>query len=606
MTFANPSYLFILVFIPVIIILFAINRKTGKQRLLKLGKPEFVKQMMPAVSESRMWVKFSLLLAALTMLVFAIARPQIGMHITSKTTSGIEVVVALDVSNSMLANDVQPTRMEKAKAVVSSLCNRLTEDKIALVVFAGNAFLQMPMSADNVSVGMFLEDINTGMIPTQGTSIAQALSVSSKSFSRQKDVKRAVVVITDGEDHEGGVESVLSDLQKQGVKVFVMGIGSTEGSRIFVDGQNMLDADGNEVVTRLNESMCQNIAKMANGTYIHIDDSNSAQDQLVSDLNSLQKSRLDNDAYDDYYELYPWFTLLALIFIILEVIILPQRSHYFDSWNIFSNMAKVYKDKGTGLKTSGSSEHLVKSNRWSGISTVILAFSLLALTSCVNSSTKVMTHKGNQAYDKHQDSLAIINYNIALALDTTNSKALFNLGNTYLRGQNTNEALARYEQSAKQTNTPILKARAYHNIGLLHQLSQKYDEAIASYKESLRADPTNDNTRYNLALCQYLKDKNPQQNQQNQPDQQNKNQDQQNKEQDKNNQNQQNKNQQDKQDNNNKSDQQQSQSSNKNQDISKENAEQILRAAQMKERETQDKLNRKRLPMTRRQLEKNW
>ena len=166
--------------------------------------------------------------------------------------------------------------------------------------------------------------------------------------------------------------------------------------------------------------------------------------------------------------------------------------------------------------------------------------------------------------------------------------------------------MARYEQSAKQTNTPILKARAYHNIGLLHQLSQKYDEAIASYKESLRADPTNDNTRYNLALCQYLKDKNPQQNQQNQPDQQNKNQDQQNKEQDKNNQDQQNKNQQDKQDNNNKSDQQQSQSSNKNQDISKENAEQILRAAQMKERETQDKLNRKRLPMTRRQLEKNW
>lgn len=598
--FANPEYLYILIFVPILIVFFIYNRKVGKKQLLKLGKLQFVKQMMPEVSESRVWVKFILLVAALTMLVLAVARPQLGMRMRSERSYGIEVVVALDVSNSMLANDVSPTRMEKAKQIVTSLCNRLVDDKIALVVFAGNAFLQMPMSADNVSVGMFLDNINSGMIPMQGTSIAEALSVSSKSFSQQKDVKRAVVVITDGEDHEGGVDEVLDELKANGIKVFVMGVGSTEGSKLLINGEYMLDSEGNEVVTRLNESMCKEIATKANGTYIHIDDSNAAQDKLVDDLNTLQKTQLESDMYGDYYELFPWIALIALILLAVEIIIQPQRSHYFDSWNLFGNRSS--KSKLQGRKQFGNGAKM----------SILVLCILFSFASCMHSPTKVMTQKGNNAFDKHQDSLALINYNLATALDSTNSKASFNLGNTYLRLEKPAEATTSFERTSKIAESPIIKARSYHNIGLILQLSQKYDEAIKAYKESLRADPQNDNTRYNLALCQYLKDKIQPQSQQNQQD--NKNQDkdkqEQNKDQQKQNKDNQNKDKdnqdKDKQKQQDKQDNQKQNSGSKNQDISKENAEQMLRAAQFKERETQDKLHKNQIPITRRQLEKNW
>ncbi|MBO4486770.1 MAG: VWA domain-containing protein, partial [Bacteroidaceae bacterium] len=332
MQFANPEYLYLLIVLPLLVVLFWLNRRAGHKRLLRLGKAEYVRRLIAEVSETRVWVKFSLLMAALAMIVLMLARPRMGMRLKTDTLSGIEVVVAMDISNSMLANDVEPSRLEKAKQVVGSLCSRLRNDKIALVIFAGNAFLQMPMSADNVSVRMFLDAISTTMIPAQGTSIAEALRISNGSFSAQKDVKRAVVVITDGEDHEGGVEDALSDLRKKGVSVYVLGIGSSKGSSIRMGNDYLRDAEGNVVVTRLNEDMCRQIAKAADGTYIHIDNSNSAQDQLVDELNQLQRSNLSSNAYEEYNDLFPWLAVVTLVLLVLEVVIQSRRSHYFEGW----------------------------------------------------------------------------------------------------------------------------------------------------------------------------------------------------------------------------------------------------------------------------------
>lgn len=571
--FENPQYLYFLLLIPVLIGLFWLNRRVGRRRLLRLGKPQYVKRLMADVSPKRVWAKFCLLLGALAFLVLALARPQMGMRLKTEQMDGIEVVVAMDVSNSMMATDVSPTRLEKAKQVVLSLCNRLKNDKIALVVFAGDAFLQMPMSADNVSVSMFLDDINTGMIPTQGTSIAEALNVSLGSFSTQKDVKRAVVVITDGEDHEGGVDEALAALKKKGAQVYVMGIGSTKGSPIRIGRDYLRDENGEIVITRLNEQMCRNIAKSANGAYIHIDNTNSAQDELVDDLNRLQRTNLQSDAYEEYNDLFPWMAVVALILLILEVVVQPRRTHYFDSWHLFT--ARPH-----GGKTA----------------VLLIGVMMIVGAGCqsptrTNTPVKVQTNKGNIAFHKNADSLSVIHYKKALALDSVNYKAHYNLGNSYLTQGKAEEAVKEYEKSLQCNPTNIIKAAAYHNIGVINQSAQRYDEAIEAYKHSLRAFPRDDRTRYNLALCQRLRKKSPNQNQQQQQQQQNKN-------------NQQDKQQQQQSPQQQQSQQQQQQS--QREDMSKQNAEQMLRAVQMKERDTQQKLKRKQVPVTRRRLEKNW
>lgn len=325
--FESPEYLYLLIAVPCFVLLFWVNRLVARKRMLKMGRPQYIKAMASEVSDVRVWVKFGLLMGALSLIILMLARPQMGMRMKTDTASGIEVVVAMDVSNSMNAQDVEPTRLEKAKYVLSSLFKRLTNDRVALVAFAGNAFLQMPLSADNVSVDMFMDQMTTNMIPTQGTSIAEALSVCQKSFSEQEHVSRAIVLITDGEDHEGGIEEILAELKDQGVKVYVLGIGSPQGSPIVVGNEYLRDIDGNVVVTKLNEEMCKSIAAEADGTYIHIDNSNSAQEQLVSELKQLQKAKLDTAVYEEYNELFPWLAILAILLLIAEVVLLSKRSH---------------------------------------------------------------------------------------------------------------------------------------------------------------------------------------------------------------------------------------------------------------------------------------
>ena len=565
--FANPEYLYLLITVPLLVLLFWLNRKAARRRLLRLGKPEYVKRLMAEVSETRVWVKFSLLMAALTLIILILARPQMGMRMKTDVLTGIEVVVAMDVSNSMMAADVEPTRLAKAKQVVGSLCSRLRNDKVALVVFAGNAFLQMPMSADNVSVRMFLDAINTDMIPTQGTSIAEALRVCSKCFSAQKDVKRAVVLITDGEDHEGGVEEALGEVKEKGAGVYVLGIGSTKGSPIKVGNDYLRDMEGNVVVSRLNEDMCKQLAAKADGSYIHIDNGNSAQDQLVDELNRLQRSELSVNAYEEHYDLFPWLAIGVLLLLVLEVILQPRKSHYFDSWNIFS----------------------VKQGTKATVAAVVFAF--MSISVVAQSPTKVQTHKGNVSFGRRLDSLAVIHYQKAIAMDSTNFKAHYNLGNTYLRQGKAQDALREYEKSAQCSPSRLVTSGIYHNIGVINQAVKDYDKAIEAYKKSLRAYPLDDRTRYNLALCQHQRKKNPNPQPKPQQDKDNKQgQDKDKQQPPKDNQQQQNQ-----------KNQQQPE-----QKMSKENAEQMLRAVQMRERDTQEKLKHKMQQVGRRHLEKNW
>lgn len=564
--FESPIYLYLLTLIPLLFLLFALNLRKRRNLLGKLGNWKSVCSLLSNVSEKRVWFKFILLVSALFFLILSLARPQIGTRQKTDTVKGIEVVVTLDVSNSMMAQDVKPTRLDKAKQIVSSVCNRLRNDKMALVVFAGNAFLQVPISADNVSITMFLDAVNTGMIPTQGTSINEALSVGNRSFSAQKGVKKALVMITDGEDHEGGIDDAIKELKKNDIKVFVMGIGEPKGAPVIVGGNYLRSMDGQIVISRLNEQMCKDVANRTDGTYIHVDNTNSAQEQLVNELKKLQASEMETTTYSEYNELFPWLAAISLVLLMMEVVVQYRKSRYSEKWERFWE--------------HGNASKLV----------VFFVMCVTYMPTPAQTVTKIHTHKGNVSFNRKHDSLAIINYKKAIAADQANFKAHYNLGNTYLRQGKGQDAMKEYEKSASYTSSKLMKKAINHNMGCIYYFTKQYDKAVEAFKESLRADPKDNRVRYNLAMAQFMLKKNPGKSSPQPDPQQNK---------------------QDKQKNN-QDNQNQGKTDAPNQkkptdgSMSKQNAEQMLRAVQMKERKTQEKLKHKQKPNSRKYLEKNW
>ncbi len=339
--FANPEYLYFLVAVPILILFFLYGLYSRKKKLYLVGDIALLKNLMPNVSIKRQILKFVLVLLALISLIIMMARPQMGMNVDSKERHGIEMVVALDVSNSMMATDVSPHRIDKAKMLVSNIADKMVDDKIALVVFAGQAFIQLPITSDFVSAKMFLDAISPNMVPAQGTNIGEAIHLSMNSFTAQKNVQRAIVIITDGEDQAEDAEAVAAEAAKKGIHIYVLGIGSPKGATIPVaSGGSLRDKEGNIVITKLNEDMCNKIATAGRGAYIHVDNSNIAQDRLSYELNKLEKSSLGSMVYSDYAEQFQIFALLSLVLLLLDIFIVDRKMDYFKHFNFFKNYAK--------------------------------------------------------------------------------------------------------------------------------------------------------------------------------------------------------------------------------------------------------------------------
>ena len=276
--FDDIIFLWLLLLIPFLVLIRLIYWHKQKKRLQRLGDVSLLKILMPDMSRFRPTIKFILLIFALGILILMLARPQMGTRISQEKKVGIETIICMDISNSMKAEDVVPNRLEKSKLLVENLVDHFTNDKVGLVVFAGEAFVQLPITSDYVSAKMFLQDINPSLIATQGTDIAGAINLASHSFSQQQGVGRAIIVITDGEDHEGGALEAAKVASKNDINVFILGIGSTKGASIPIgNGEYMKDATGHTVLSSLNENMCKEIAKAGNGTYIHVDNTSDAQ-----------------------------------------------------------------------------------------------------------------------------------------------------------------------------------------------------------------------------------------------------------------------------------------------------------------------------------------
>ena len=334
--FAEPTYLWLLWLIPMLVGLRWLYGMRQRKRLKRFGDMQLVRQLTPDASLIRPHVKFALLMAALSMLIVCLARPQMGTRISNEKREGIETIIALDISNSMLAEDVAPSRLEKSKMMVENLVDHFRNDKIGLIVFAGESFVQLPITTDYVSAKMFLHDITPGLIESQGTDIGGALRLATHSFTQDSRSGKAIILITDGEDHEGGAEDMAREAEKNGVRVFILGIGSTSGAPIPMgDGSYLKDEQGQTVMTKLNEQMCKNVAKAGKGTYIHVDNSTLAENTLDKELSAMQKGEINSVVYSDYDEQFQAVAIIALLLLVIETLILERKNHITGRWNIF-------------------------------------------------------------------------------------------------------------------------------------------------------------------------------------------------------------------------------------------------------------------------------
>ena len=326
--FANIEVLWLGVTIPVFIAAYLWYTGRKRKQLEEFGDPELMEALMPNASRVRPAVKFSILMVALALLIFAAARPQYGQSEHTEKRQGIEAIVALDISNSMLAEDVAPNRLDRAKQMLSKLMDNMVNDKVGLVVFAGEAFVQLPITCDYVSAKMFLNSIKPELIKTQGTAIGSALSTSIRCFGEQSETSRAIILITDGENHEDDAVAVAQKAKEMGIQVLVVGIGKPEGSPIPLPGTNnfIKDRQGNVVVSKLNEEMCREIAQAGGGIYVRCDNSNTATKAIQKELNKLATQEIETQVFTDYNEQFQSFALLALLLLVIDFFIFNRKN----------------------------------------------------------------------------------------------------------------------------------------------------------------------------------------------------------------------------------------------------------------------------------------
>lgn len=324
--FAQAQYLILLLLVPLFFVAYAVMRHFRKRRLSRLGDPVLVKELMPSVSSSKGWVRVTLFAVAFFFFVIGLSRPQIGAKLKERNIKGVEIMIALDVSNSMMAEDYSPNRLERAKLAISSLVDKLRDDRIGLVVFAGTSFVQLPVTTDYASAKMFLNSINTESVPIQGTALGEALTTCIRSFSNQSERSRAIIVITDGENHEDDPVAVARQAAEMGIKVFTIGVGSPEGKPIPYHGELLKDKDGNIVVSKLDEKILREIASAGKGAYVRAGMSEFGLNPIVDDIKRMDEEMFSSVVFEEFDEQYMYFFAIALALLAVEMLIGERKA----------------------------------------------------------------------------------------------------------------------------------------------------------------------------------------------------------------------------------------------------------------------------------------
>lgn len=482
--FQYIEYLFALAAIPVLVGLYFLALNWKKKTIKKIGDERLVKEMIKNYSPQRFAIKFLLIITAFASAVFALANLRTPMGSEKVSRNGIDVMIALDVSNSMLAQDVKPTRLDRAKQAIGKLIDKLGNDRVGLVVFAGKAYLQMPLTGDHSAAKMFLNAATPGIVPTQGTVISEALKMCGASFNTKEKKYKAVIVISDGEDHDAEAEKIASQMASEGVIINTVGIGSPEGATIIdaATNETKKDNEGNAVITKLNEAELMGIAQKGNGLYQLYTNTDNVVSKLAAQLNSMDERTVTEDSLVNYKNFFQYFLLLTLLLLVIEMLL--------------SERLTAAKNKKELSKIAGLVLIIVFQLPYTGFA----------------QSDKVILKKGNEAYQKNEFEKAAEQYRKVTAKTPDNATAQYNLGNALYKNSKTEEAVTAYESAVKNLTVKEDKAKAFYNKGVVLQNNKKLPECIDAYKNALKLNPQDDDARQNLQKAlQQLKQQQQQQ-----------------------------------------------------------------------------------------------
>ena len=332
--FADYMYLWLLLLVPAIPVAYAVVMALRRRRIRRFGDEKMVRELMPHYSPAKGWVRIVLFTLAFASFVIGLARPQIGAKLSERKTKGAEIMICLDVSNSMLAEDYSPNRLERAKMAISAIVDKLRDDRIGLIIFAGSSFVQLPVTTDYVSAKMFLGSIDAGSIPVQGTAIGDAIHTAVKSFSAQSEKSRVIILITDGENHEDDAVAAAREAGEAGIRIYTIGVGSTHGQPIPVDGQLLTDKDGNIVVSKLDEAVLRKVAAAGNGAYVHAGNDDFGLNPIIDEIRRMEGEEFSSVVFEEYDEQYMYFFALALLLLVVEILVgerKPDRRMFEDA-----------------------------------------------------------------------------------------------------------------------------------------------------------------------------------------------------------------------------------------------------------------------------------
>jgi Ca-activated chloride channel family protein len=467
--FQYIQLLWALLLIPVLVGVYFYARRKKQIAFKKIGDEALVKELTASYNRSSFWKKFVLVITAMALILVSIAnlRSQEGAQKISR--NGIDVMIALDVSKSMLAKDIQPNRLERAKQLLNRLIDKMSNDRIGIVVFAGKAYLQMPLTADHSAAKMYLSAATPETVPTQGTVIGDALKMCFASFNAKEKKYKAVVLISDGEDHDENALKIAEQMAGEGVSINTVGIGSPQGAPIMDETTNELkkDAEGNTVITKLNEDELRSIADKGNGTYQLFTNTDAAVAGIYDQLATMDRRTVTDDSLVNWKSWFQYLLGAALLFLIIELFISEIKS------------VSVRKMK---------------------IAAATIFFSLLSFSSLAQNEKEVLK-KGNEEYKKADYSAAAATYGEVVKKNDANSTAQYNLGNALYKSDKKEDALTAYEKAQSQMTNYGERSNALYNKGVVLQNDKKLEDCIVAYKNALKLDPNNEDARHNLQLA---------------------------------------------------------------------------------------------------------
>jgi len=482
--FQHPEYLLASAAIIPMVILYLLVKQWKKNTAKKIGDPALVKQLIRDYSPSRFLLKFILVAGAFAILALALAGPRTPNGATNVNRSGIDVMIALDVSKSMLAQDIKPDRIGRARQLISKLIDRLSDDRIGIVVFAGKAYLQMPLTTDHAAAKTYLSSASPDVVPTQGTVIGDALKMCYAAFNTKEKKYRSVILISDGEDHDENAMKIAKAMADEGVMINTVGVGSPEGSTIMDAATSELkkDQQGNLVITRLNEAALKNIAVTGNGIYQSLSSADEVAAALDEQLKTLGKRSITENSSMVYRYFFQWLLAIAMIILVIEL--------------FFSEKAEVEKIKKIKAVKPAMS----------GTALLLLFIPFVSFSQAKEKLIK----KGNDAYAEKKYDVAADNYLQATAKDPANEKAFYNLGNALYKNKKSEESVSAYDAAILHSKNPADKSAAFYNKGVVLQNDKKLAECIDAYKNSLKLNPADEDARLNLQKA-LLKQKQEQQ-----------------------------------------------------------------------------------------------